>query len=130
MTNPHKVGPQYCNSETLRLAFATSHTPELIGAGLRCLERIYKPGYRYKKAGVMLAEIEDEARSQLPLPGLGPEDGGRRSALMAALDRVNGKWGRATLQYAAAGLGKPWAMRQLRKSPRRTTSWEELVAAG
>ncbi|THB71879.1 MAG: DUF4113 domain-containing protein, partial [Desulfovibrio sp.] len=43
-----------------------------------------------------------------------------------SMDAVTAKWGRGTLQYAATGLGRPWKMRQLRKSPRYTTCWDEI----
>ena len=47
--------------------------------------------------------------------------------LMAALDKINGKWGRHTIQYGmTAETGKPWSMQQARKSPAYTTSWHEL----
>jgi nucleotidyltransferase/DNA polymerase involved in DNA repair len=48
------------------------------------------------------------------------------SSLMAALDTVNAKWGRCTIQHAAAGFDKPWKNRQQKKSPAYTTSWQEL----
>ncbi|MGE4298078.1 MAG: Y-family DNA polymerase [Desulfovibrionaceae bacterium] len=130
MTNPHKDEPQYANAHVGRLAVASCHTPTLIALALRSLEGIYRDGYVYKKAGVVLTGIEPAATRQLSLlelPPVGdPVRAARNETLMAALDRVNEKWGRATLQYAAAGLGRPWAMRQLRKSPRYTTCWAEL----
>ena len=47
--------------------------------------------------------------------------------LMAALDKINGKWGRHTIQYGmTAEAGKPWSMQQARKSPAYTTNWHEL----
>ncbi len=125
MTNPHKPGPQYANSFTARMPVPNASTPEWIILAHRCLERIYKPGYSYKKAGVMLTDIEREDTRQLSLLA-NPKSEERGRELMRMLDRVNAKWGRGTLQYAAAGLGRPWTMRQLRKSPRFTTSWQEI----
>jgi len=47
--------------------------------------------------------------------------------LMAALDKINGKWGRHTIQYGmTTEAGKPWSMQQARKSPAYTTNWHEL----
>ncbi|MEF2146182.1 MAG: Y-family DNA polymerase [Desulfovibrionaceae bacterium] len=130
LTNPHKDEPQYANAYGAPLALATDHTPDLIQAGLAFLDRIWRDGYRYKKAGVMLAGIEPKSGRQLSLLSLpGPKDE-RNDKLMHCLDRINGRWGRGTLQYAAAGLGRPWRMRQLRKSPRYTSSWDELPVAG
>lgn len=129
MTNPHKAGPQYTNLAAASLPTPSSHTPELIRVGLACLERIYKDGYVYKKAGVQLNGLEPEDARQLLLFEPEPAQSERGQALMRALDGVNAKWGRNTLHYAAAGLGRPWRMRQERKSGRYTTSWQELPLA-
>jgi DNA polymerase V len=52
--------------------------------------------------------------------------GRNRGNLQQALDRINRIWGRDTLQYASAGLSKPWHHKQMRKSPSYTTNWQEL----
>jgi DNA polymerase V len=49
--------PQYANSATHSLAQATDSTGELLGWALGTLERIYRPGYRYKKAGVYFSRL-------------------------------------------------------------------------
>lgn len=126
MTNPHKDEPQYANAHTLHMPLATAHTPAFIHAAHQCLARIFRDGFRYKKAGVMLTGIEAEGRRQLSLFDLARDGAPDRAALMQTLDSVNAKWGRGSLQYAAEGLGRPWRMRQLRKSPRYTTCWDEI----
>ncbi len=130
MTNPHKKGPQYCNAFTAGLPVPNAHTPDWIALALRTLDRIYKPGYVYKKAGVMITGIERAAARQCSLLEPEGKEAAQRQNLMRVLDGVNQKWGRDTLQYAAAGLGRPWRMRQLRKSSRFTTSWLELPRVG
>lgn len=126
MTNPHKKGPQYSCSWNSRLPAATNFTPDMVALAHACLEKIFKDGYSYKKAGIMITGIEAEAEKQLTLfaPSPGVEE--KQKKLMQALDGVNSKWGRNTVTIAAAGLGRPWKMRQLRKSKRFTTSWLEL----
>lgn len=114
--------PQYSAGQTVRLRQATGETSVLIGEALGCLTRIYKSGYQYQKTGVMLTDLGSAACEQLPLFG----GDCRRSGLMEALDQINGRWGRNTLQYAAAGLDKPWSMKQQYKSPSYTTRWDEL----
>jgi Domain of unknown function (DUF4113) len=42
------------------------------------------------------------------------------------LDAINAKLGRGTIQFAAAGLKKPWAMKGEMRSPRYTTVWSEI----
>jgi DNA polymerase V len=126
MTSPHTPGPQYSNATTVALPTATDYTPGLLEAAEQGLSRIFRPGYVYKKAGVMLTGLEPAHGRQLGFFDPSGAEQGRRDALMGALDTVNAKWGRGMLQYAAAGLGRPWKMRQLRKSPRFTTHWDEL----
>ncbi|MBU1248785.1 MAG: Y-family DNA polymerase [Proteobacteria bacterium] len=130
LTNPHKMELQYANARAMTLSVGTDHTPTLIKAAHSLLNDIYKPGYNYKKAGVMLAGIEPKATRQLSLLNLPPNTDDRDTTLMTCLDRINDRFGRSTLQYAATGLGRPWSMRQLRKSPRYTTAWHELPRVG
>ncbi len=83
---------------------ASSYTPTLIKYALWGLERLYKAGYSYKKAGVMLTDITSGVCRQAEL--FGPVDS-ERQPLMATLDKINRKWGKNTLQFAAAGIKKP-----------------------
>lgn len=128
----HKGAPQYSNAEGQALEAGTCHTPELIGAALRTLERIFRPGYSYKKCGVMLSGIEPENGRQLSLLRLPPDHRPAERPLMSTLDRLNARWGRDTVYFASTGTkgqdGKerPWAMRRELRSPRYTTAWTEL----
>ena len=135
MTNPHKPDePQYSNSRTTPLAVPTAHTPTLLKAARATLEAIYKPGYSYKKAGIILLGIESGPARRLSLLTLGPApavpEDPRAQQLMQALDAANQRWGRDTIHYADTGTGRAWKMRQSRKSPRYTTSWTELPVVG
>jgi DNA polymerase V len=125
-----KGAPAYANAFSQALPSATAHTPALIRAALSALGRIFRPGLAYKKAGVMLTGLEQADARQLSLfdldPPGGPEPRGREAPLMAALDRVNARFGREALRFAATGLARPWGMKQARRSPRFTTVWEEL----
>ncbi len=119
---------QYARTGTVRMPWHTDDTQELVGQALHVLRRIYRSGYRYKKAGVMLDDLQ-------PLR-LAPEglfdcrDRMRSRRLMLTLDRVNREFGRSTLRLAAEGVSQPWQMRRSRRSPRYTTRWSELVEAG
>lgn len=126
MTNPHKDVPQYANALQMALSPSTAHTPALIAAAQHLMRKLYREGYIYKKAGVMVTELEPETPRQLSLLEPAPEVQAKQQALMAALDTANAKWGRGTLSYAAAGLERPWRMRQASVSPRFTTDWEHL----
>jgi DNA polymerase V len=123
-TNRFSVDSKYENSAQISLPVASDDTAELIDYALQGLERIYKPGYLYQKAGVMLLNL-------VPLTLLQPNffddrDRNRQRLLMTAIDQINSQFGSNTLQFGAAGLQKPWQMRSARRSPRYTTQWGEL----
>ncbi|MBN2158700.1 MAG: Y-family DNA polymerase [Spirochaetes bacterium] len=117
--------PQYSTGVTCRLPVPSSYTPRLIHVAGRLLDRIYRRGYRYKKAGVMLYEIMPEGDAQLDLFSR-LHDTDRTRRLMQAVDRVNRAMGRHTLHFAAEGIAMPWQMRREFLSKRFTTHWEEL----
>lgn len=142
---------QYSASITMPLRRPTSDTALLVAAGLAGLRLIYRKGYRYAKAGVMLVDLQSQevCQGELdwfdendPLPSPVPAheqslvnagQGGRdRTRLMAAMDEVNQRFGRGAMQLASAGLEgerRPWSMKQERRTPRYTTHWEEMAVA-
>lgn len=88
---------------------------------------IYHAGFAYKKAGVMLMDIRPVGSDQHDL--FAPLPDPRRTALMAALERVNREFGRGALRLASEALQPGWAMPQEKRSPRWTTCWDELPTA-
>jgi DNA polymerase V len=127
-TNSFRAGPQYGNSISLGLPEPTDYTPRLLKLAHSGLERIFKPGYSYKRAGVLLSGIGPGDRVQLDLLSSRPERPGE-GEIMKAVDAINFRLGRGTVRYAASGAGRPWRMRQLKLSPRYTTRWEDLPVA-
>jgi DNA polymerase V len=117
-------GPHYSNSYAVTFPESTAYTPSLIRYAHRGLERIYRAGYRYRKAGVILTGIQPEEAVQRDL--FARRDHARDQALMAAVDAVNDRWGRNAVFFAASGVRRPWAMHQGQRSPRYTTRWDEL----
>lgn len=128
-TNPFKAKePQYQPSVTVPLPVATADTRTLTAVALRVLERIYRPGFTYHKAGVMLSQLRPSSLSQETLFA-GPRYPAPRSELvMGVLDAVNRKWGRGTLIVSAEGTGdgNGWRMRRENLSPAYTTRWSEV----
>ena len=124
-TNPFKKDePQYSNAVTISLPVATDATPELLRCALRGIERIYREGYCYNKAGVMLTALVPASQHQLDL--FEDRDRTRSSRLMRVLDRINADMGAGTLRYAAEGYVKRWRTRFERRSPVNTTNWRDL----
>lgn len=95
----------------------------LIQAALWGLNRIYRSGYAYKKAGVLLSGLEQVNRRQESLL-IDKAKEGRATALMQTMDRINERWGRGSLRPLATGFGGGWRMRREKLSPAWTTQWE------
>ncbi len=126
-TNEFKEGPQYSNALTLKLPVVTDSTADLIRCALRGIRSIYRDGYCYKKAGVMLTGLVPASLIQFDL--FDDQDRRRSKRLMAALDAINDRWGAGTLQYASSGLTKAWQTQCHRRSPAYTTDWDALPVA-
>ncbi|RJP20231.1 MAG: Y-family DNA polymerase [Candidatus Omnitrophota bacterium] len=126
MTNPFKTEPQYYNAFPVCLPTPTASTPELIRYALQGVEAIFRPGFRYKKAGVVLSEFTTDAVIQTNF--FDECDRSREIRLMRALDRINTRMGPGTLRFAAVGVHQRWLMRQQYCSPAYTSRWEQLAS--
>lgn len=120
--------PQYNNAVTVKLLKPTANSFQLGEAAIYGMRKIFKPGYAYKKCGVMLMDLVPEDSvptdlfAQIDLP-----DTTRSKVLMATLDEINAKMGRGTVRSAGEGLQKAWAMRSDNKSQAFTTNWKQLA---
>jgi DNA polymerase V len=95
------------------------------------LQSIYRSGFNYAKAGVMLLDLQPDANQQVEL-ALEDDSIQDRSRLMTALDSLNHRYGRGTVLMASAGLAgerRTWAMRQERRTPGYTTCWADMPVA-
>jgi DNA polymerase V len=124
MTNAFKDGPSYSGSVALPLLTPTASTSELVFYAVRVLERMYKPGFGFKKCGVIVGEIVP--RSQVQQSMFDKVDRGNDARLMAAMDSINGTMGQDTVRLATIGYGKAWRMRREFLSPDYTTKWEDI----
>jgi DNA polymerase V len=109
----------------VRLPVATADTGKLIAAARRGLGAIYRHGYRYKKAGILLLDLTPAAAVQGGL--FDAADTPRARARMRAIDGLNRRFGRDTVTFAAAGRRRAWKLRSEFLSPRFTTNWDELL---
>lgn len=126
-----KDDPQYCPSISITLDRPSNSTAELMAAARDLLYRIYRPGYRYKKTGIQLANLVSEEEYQ-------PELFDRpktRIDVDKIVDEINRRMGdpkNPVITRASQGTlrsGKGWKMRSERHSPHYTTSWQELPEA-
>jgi DNA polymerase V len=94
-------------------------------AALRGLESIYRAGYQYKKAGVIVSGLVPSNTIQYNL--FYPTDEDRHTRLMTAMDKVNDREGRDVLRVAEQGFDRRWTLRQERLSPCYTTRWVDFM---
>jgi len=115
---------QYRNQILINLPFASNSDFEVVHFALVALKKIYKSGFDYKKAGVIVMHTTPENQPQLSLfQNTDP----KHANLMLAMDKLNKKIGVNKVHLAAQGLGKQWKMKQDSLSPRYTTRIEELL---
>ena len=124
-TSPFSDKASYSNSMPLSLNQYTADTATFIKMGRYALERIYKEGYEYQKAGIMLFDIVPDHLQQLCLFQPEKYDAEARKR-MQLIDHINGKFGKQTLRVASESK-KRWYMNQNYLSPRYTTCWDELL---
>ncbi|MCH7948100.1 MAG: DUF4113 domain-containing protein, partial [candidate division Zixibacteria bacterium] len=96
----------------------------LIAAGKKVLHSIFKPGYKYIKAGVVLNKINHNGFRQTDI--FKSIDYQKLGRLYQAIDLVNANNGGGTVRYLSTGMNKSWSMKMDYRSPRYTTNWTEL----
>jgi DNA polymerase V len=119
----NKKEKQYSSSIKLQLDYPTSDSKLIVKRAVEGIKRIYKEGYRYKKAGIILYELH----SSSSVRGLLDYDKSRTDSLMRSLDEINYRYGSATLRLAAEGIRRSWHMRREKVSPCYTTSFDQLM---
>ena len=133
-----RVPPPYTRSTTLTLPSGpTADTLRLLAYGRRLLEKLYEPGRRYVKAGVVLDGLEPPGRGQqldlfAPVTAaVAPLADARAQQLMQRLDALNHRFGRGTVRpaamVAAAGQPAPWLGKSEHRTPAYTTRLEDLL---
>jgi len=119
----NKKEKQYSNSIKLQLDYPTSDSKLIVKRAVEGVKRIYKKGFRYKKAGIILYELHNSSSVR----GLLDYDRSRSDSLMKSLDEINYRYGSSTLRLAAEGIKKGWQMRREKVSPCYTTSFDQLM---
>jgi DNA polymerase V len=118
---------QYSRSFTVTFTTPTNSTLQLVDAAKFALGKIFREGYRYKRAGVLLGElVQPDSGGQMSL--FDPVDHAKHERLMSALDAVNTRFGRNTVRTAAQTTGGSARLtQQNRLSPSYTTKWKEAL---
>ncbi|GAB5520319.1 MAG: Y-family DNA polymerase [Rhodothermales bacterium] len=126
-TGHYGRGPHYGNGHTLKLPLPTAYTPTITQYALQGLRRIWRRGYGYKKAGVMVQGLKP--RGGVQADAFVATDSEQEGKLMEAIDAINGKYGRGTVHLGRVQPKRKqvWAMNQARRSPRYTTRMGEVL---
>lgn len=125
LTNRHREDlPQYYESATIRATVPTDDTLELVPLATEALRRIFRKGFGYKKAGVVLSDISSRSGRQTDL--FDSVDRPRHARLMAALDETNRTMGRNKVVVASQGF-EPLKMNRNHLSRQYTTAWEHII---
>lgn len=128
-SSPFDQGPRFSRSAMVHLPCATADTGTIVSYAIAAIQRIYEPGYKLAKAGVILLELSDSRHQQLELP-IGNSQP-RSPALSAAVDQLNQRFGQGTVVVGATAQHRPqaWTMRQELRTPSYTTKLDEIPCA-
>ncbi len=127
MTNRFKPAfPQYHPQQTFAIE-ATADTMALIGSATRSVDRMWRDGFRYVKAGIVLLDLHPP--SAFP-PSMFPTRDPKRSAvIMRMMDALTDRHGRGAVRIASTAPEGGWSMKRQRLSPRYTTNADEMLQA-
>jgi DNA polymerase V len=123
-TNRFKEVPQYFGEGRMSFSTGTSDTIKIIRASHKVLDEIYRPGFEYKKAGVLLNHLIPKGQNQLDLFAPDPGD---NEQLNQVMDLINLKYGAHTIKSAACGINPNWKTIADYKSQHYTTAWNDLL---
>jgi DNA polymerase V len=118
---------QYFNAKLIELPVASSYTPDLIAAAHRGLDLIFRAGYRYKKAGVMVSGLVPDNQLQTALFHSPPHNAAKVRDLMAKVDFVNRIMGRDKIRTAAQGFVRRWSIAKTSQPRCYTTRLAEVL---
>ena len=129
--------PQYCDFREMQLPMGTNSTIDIVKAASQVLEQLYRPGYHYKKAGVIVMGIGPKCPIQLDLFDYNAEQFQKMKRLDAVIDRINKLNGTETVvlgsqQYTRRdGRGKADvfanAIKHDYRSKNPTTRWSDII---
>lgn len=124
-TNRHRVDlPQYNRNIVLNLPFPTNSSIEISNFALKALSVIFREGYEYKRAGVIVQDFTDEDKTQMSLFENSDE---RHKKLMQSIDKLNTMFGQQKIKLGSQDPKKVWKMKQEKLSPSYTTKLSDII---
>ena len=122
MFNPEEA--KYANGALVELPYPTNDVRLMTKAATEAVNRLYRPGFKYSKAEVLLMDLRQ--------PGEFTDDLFAHSQpvmadkVMSVLDEINGRWGKGVIRLASVPAAPDWAMRQELMSQSYTTKVDQL----
>ena len=125
-TNPFKnADHQYNPCQKIILDVPSNDSMEITKQALKALKNIYKKGFSYKKAGVIVGDIVPQNSQQLSL--FDNKDSFKIKNIMSAVDHINQKMGRNKIRLAVQGFDRKWRLKQEKLSPCYTTRFSDVL---
>jgi DNA polymerase V len=115
---------QYNKNIVIKLPFATNSSIEIAEYATLGLQKIFKEGFAYKKAGVVIMDFIPEENYQLNIFN---NSNPKHKQLMQTMDSINRKMGQNKIKLASQDLKKMWKMKQEKLSPRYTTQLSDII---
>mgnify|MGYP003671313017 CR=1 FL=1 len=117
--------PQYGRNIVLKTPYPTNSSIDLVRLVNQGLEAIFKDGFHYKKAGVIVMDLTPINQKQLTLFN---SENVKHLPIMNIVDRLNKSYGNNKVKFASQSLGRQWKMKQERLSPRYSTNINEIIS--
>ncbi len=125
-TNMHRKDmPQYARNIVITLPVASADSFELVKIAVAGLKKIFKKGYYYKKAGVIVSGIVPDNAVQASL--FDDQDRTKHNSALKVMDSLNERYGRDKVKLAVLGNRSKWKLRQEQLSPYYTTKWSDII---
>lgn len=120
--------PQDFPDATIRLDMPASSTQEVVSAALKALKLIWKPGFEYKKAGVVVFDIVNRDERQLTLFETDSAKKEKQDVLSQVIDNVNVSSGQNVLRVATQRPGHyADGIRREHASRLFSTDWDSII---
>lgn len=119
-----KDQPQYARNIIINTDFPTNSTIELNHYAQIGLKAIFREGYSYKKAGVIVMGLTPNNETQLSLFN---SSNPKHQPLMSVIDKMNKSYGKNKIKFATQSLGRQWKMKQEKLSNSFTTKMSEVI---
>ncbi len=116
--------PQYHCSTVVKTAFPTNSSIDLVKFAVLGLDKLYRPEYHYKKAGVIVMELTPVEQEQLSLFS---KKNPKHFRLMQQIDQLNQTVGRHKVKFGSQDLGRVWKMKQEHLSQRFSTTIKDSI---